>query len=220
MDLAMIVGPSGRVVGTDIDETKLEICRAEGRERGIENVEFRAANASFEEAPPEFDVAYARFLLTHLSDPMTALRHMTAGLMPDGLIIVEDIDFSGSFCQPMHPAYQRFVELYTAAVQRRGGDPNIGPRLPRMLADAGCERVEMSVVYPVAAMSGEAKLIGPLTMESIADAVLAEGLTDREEIDSAVASLYEIARDDCTVMGGPRVVQAWGRVKGRIASNG
>lgn len=52
-----------------------------------------------------------------------------------------------------------------------GADPNIGPRLPGLLIKAGFEKVQMNVVQ-TAAMSGEVKVMAPLTMENIADAVL------------------------------------------------
>jgi ubiquinone/menaquinone biosynthesis C-methylase UbiE len=212
LDLAEIVGPAGHVVGTDIDETKIGICRDEARDRGLAQAEFRLADATFDASPrAEFDAAYARFLLTHLPEPGVALRHMKAMLKPRGLIIVEDIDFRGSFCHPMNAAYQSYLDLYTTAVQRRGGDPNIGPRLPELLSEAGFENIEMNVVQP-AGRSGAVKVVTPLTMENIADAVLAEGLAGPDEIDSVVAALYEIARDEHTVMSIPRVVQAWGRL--------
>jgi hypothetical protein len=60
-------------------------------------------------------------------------------------------------------------------------------------------------------MTGETKLINPLTMENIAGAVLEDGLATREEIDRIVRELYDQAADPSTVAGTPRVVQAWGR---------
>ena len=77
-----------------------------------------------------FDVVYGRFLLTHLPDPAAALANMRERLVPGGVLVVEDIDCTGHFCEPDSPAFRRFVELYTRTVQSRGGDPNIGPRLP------------------------------------------------------------------------------------------
>ena len=44
-------------------------------------------------------------------------------------------------------------------------------------------------------MSGESKQIAPLTMEGIADFVLAEGLASQAEIDRLVNELYNFARD-------------------------
>ena len=47
--------------------------------------------------------------------------------------MIEDTDFAGSFCYPTCAAYERYKELYQELLQRRGGDPNIGPKLPAML---------------------------------------------------------------------------------------
>ena len=52
--------------------------------------------------------------------------------------------------------------------------------------------------------------MAPLTMDNIADSVLAEGLASRAEVDRLVHDLYEFARDPDTVVSGPRVVQTWG----------
>jgi len=209
LDIARAVGADGRVVGIDIDDTKLDIARAEAQELGIANVEFRLSDASQREGVPEYDVVYARFLLTHLADPRSALANMWRVLRSGGVLVVEDIDFSGYFSYPDNAAFRRYLALYSESVVRRGGDPNIGPRLPVLLAETGCERIEMNVVQP-AGMTGDAKLLGPLTMENIAEAVLAEGLAEQDEIDRIVAEFYDFARNPRTVLSVPRVVQAWG----------
>src|SRR5262245_10929127 len=41
-ELARVVGSTGRVIGVDLDETKLAIARRESAERGITNVTFEA----------------------------------------------------------------------------------------------------------------------------------------------------------------------------------
>jgi len=76
---------------------------------------------------------------------------------------------------PRVEAFQRYHQLYCTVVRRRGGDPNIGPRLPILLSDGGFESVELTVVQPIGTV-GEVKLISPLTLENIADAVLEDGL--------------------------------------------
>jgi hypothetical protein len=58
------------------------------------------------------------------------------------LIVIEDIDFSGSFCHPSCAAYEKYIKLYQEVVYRRGGDPNIGPKLPGMLRQAGAEGIK------------------------------------------------------------------------------
>jgi hypothetical protein len=176
---------------------------------GYENIEFWHLDISRHHNTSQFDVVYARFLLTHLTDPATGLGHMQQFLRPGGAIVVEDIDFTGHFCHPDSPAFWRYVDLYTQAVQQRGADPNIGPRLPRLLLDSGLERVAVNIVQP-AGIEGEVKLVSPITMENIADSVLAAGLATREEIDQVVDELYDFARSSQTLMSIPRIVQPWG----------
>jgi ubiquinone/menaquinone biosynthesis C-methylase UbiE len=208
-DLARMVGAGGKVVATDIDETKLRLAQQEAERQHLTNLEFRLADVVADEFE-KFDFAHARFVLTHLPNPQKALEKIWQAIRPGSILAVEDIDFRGHFCHPEFAAFSCYVQLYTHTAQRRGVDPNIGPRLPGLLAKAGFEAIQMNVVQP-AAMSGEVKLMAPLTMENIADAVLAEGLASRAEIDRLVHELYEFARDPDTVVGGPRVVQAWGR---------
>lgn len=100
--------------------------------------------------------------------------------------------------------------MYCTSVRRRGGDPNIGPRLPGLLQTAGFASVGVHVVQPVA-LQGDAKLINALTMENIAGPVLEDGLATREEIDQIIRELYDLAADQTTLAGTPRIVQTWGR---------
>lgn len=153
---------------------------------------------------------YSRFLLTHLSDPANAVSAFSRHLRPGGLVPVEHIDFDGCFAFPASKAFARFRELYCAVVRGRGGDPNIGPRLPLLLEQCGLENVDACVVQPIGTR-GEVKLMNPLTMENIADATMQDGLATRAEIDHIVRELYEFAEDPKTITGLPRVVQAWGR---------
>jgi SAM-dependent methyltransferase len=204
----------GFAVGIDVDETKVALARGDALQSGVRNIEFRTANV-LEPIPGEdrFDVVYARFILSHLPDPAALVTNLRTRLAPGGVMILEDVDSSGMFCHPPCDAYQRFVELYIAAVRHRGADPNIGPRLPGLLADEGLADVEMRVVQPVA-LTGEVKLLAPITFEAIADAVVDARLAGRDEIANLLDELWTYATTDGTLVSIPRVVQAWARNTG------
>jgi hypothetical protein len=68
----------------------------------------------------------------------------------------------------------------------------------------------MKLFHP-AALSGSVKLLICVTLESIADAVLTDGLATEQELQETIEELYTFAHDPHTMLGGPRIFQAWGR---------
>jgi SAM-dependent methyltransferase len=201
----------GRVVGVDVDETKLRLARAEAADAGVDNLEFWYEDVTrAPHAPGRFDLVYARFLLTHLPDPAEVVGRLVGRLEPGGVLVVEDIDASGHFCHPDSPAFRDYVALYSAAARARGGDPDIGPRLPGLLAGAGLGELGMDVVQP-AGFAGEVKQIGPITLEAIGEAAVAAGLVTADRLARLLDELGRFADTEGTVLSIPRVVQAWGR---------
>jgi len=208
IDMATLVGPTGHVTGIDFDEAILELARRDAAAEGLDTVEFRATDAK-QLAGGGFDLAYARFLLSHVSEPLEIVRVMVAALHLRGAIAVEDIDFRGSFTHPRSAAYDRYVELYRETVRRRGGDADLGPRLPELLHQAGLERVRFRVVHP-AHMDGDGKLVSYLTLHRIQEAIRADGLATQDEVDQLLADLLAFTEDPRTLVSLPRIVQAWG----------
>ena len=60
-----------------------------------------------------------------------------------------------------------------------------------------------------ASTEGEVKLMAPLTMENIVDAILADGLADRAETDRLIADLYDFAGRPDTIGATPRIFEVW-----------
>jgi ubiquinone/menaquinone biosynthesis C-methylase UbiE len=210
ISMARVVGPEGRVIGTDTDADILELAKEDAEAAKITNVEFQQQDACACAWHEEFDVAYARFLLSHLNEPDICLVAMVQACARGGTIVIEDTDFAGSFCYPTCAAYERYKELYQELVQRRGGDSNIGPKLPAMSRRAGIQAVELNVIQP-AHVHGEGKLMAPLTMSRISDALTAEGLVTESEVQQILTELNHAAADCDTVISLPRIFQVWGK---------
>ncbi|HEY4256242.1 MAG TPA: methyltransferase domain-containing protein [Candidatus Udaeobacter sp.] len=208
--MAAIVGPEGRAIGTDTDGEILALARKDSEAANVANVEFQRADACVCLCQEEFDLVYARFLLSHLSKAQNCLAAMVEACRPGGIILIEDTDFSGSFCYPRCPAYERYKELYQKVVQRGGGDPDIRPKLPAMFRRAAIQVVELNVIQPVH-IHGEGKLMAPITMSRISGAVIAEGLATEEEVQQILSELNDAAADCETVMSLPRIFQVWGK---------
>jgi SAM-dependent methyltransferase len=208
-DLASLVGITGSVVGVDLDATKVELARGDAEQAEVGNVEFRVADLSEGLGDAAYDVVYARFLLTHLRDPAAAVELMRVALAPGGRLVVEDIDYAGSFCYPESAAFRRGNEIYEQTALRTGGDPFIGVRLPRLLLDAGFEQVQPSIAHPVG-LEGDVKLLSPLTVENIKAMAVRHDVATADEVDAVVDELYAIARDPSILVSIPHIVQAFG----------
>src|SRR5262245_9468570 len=208
--MAGIVGPKGFAIGTDTDAEILALAKEDAEAAKITNVEFRKLDAHACSWHEEFNVAYARFLLSHLNEPERCLAAMVEACLPGGTIVIEDTDFAGSFCYPICAAYERYKEVYQQAVQRGGGDPNIGQKLPAMLCRAGIQEVQLNVIQP-AHVHGEGKLMAPFTMSRISDALIDEGLATETEVQQILTELNRVAADSETLVSLPRIFQVWGK---------
>jgi len=209
--LAERVGPDGHVVGLDFDPVKLETARRQARRAGLGNLEYRVLDVTGWLEPESYDVVYGRFIVSHIADRRGLMARMVAALAPHGVLVLEDIDFSGAFCQPANPAYTRYCELYTRVVARKGGDANTGALLYRMALDAGLAEAEVRLIQPTHGGRSPEKDLSLSTMVNIADSVVLEEVASREECDRVIEELGEYSRDPSTIVACPRVFQVWGR---------
>src|SRR5262245_12356049 len=146
--LAALVGPQGRVVGVDMDETKLELAGRNAKRLGLTNVQFRGLDVQDWAEESQYDCIYARFLLSHLADPLGLLRRMLRAARPGGVAVVEDVDFGGHFCAPPCAGFDAYVRLYRAAAARLGADADIGPKLHGRLLEEGWRNPQLHGIQP------------------------------------------------------------------------
>lgn len=208
--LARLVGTSGSVNGLEQDEVKVQFAREDAHREGLRNVQFRSSNAEQLEDDAEYDLVYARFLLTHLREPAAVLRRMMRATRPGGVIVVEDIDHAGVFSYPHSSALEEFVELYNRVVRSRGADPEIGPKLPELFREVGLTTLHVSHVQPVY-IDGEAKQIHRITLDNIAPALTAAGLATDAELEMLTRELDAFLTRPDTLVSTPRIFQVWAR---------
>jgi ubiquinone/menaquinone biosynthesis C-methylase UbiE len=210
MELAKLVGPSGRAVGIDMDEVKLELARADAAAGGFSNIEFRSADVGEWSEPEAYDVVYARFLLEHVPGPLDLLHRMWEAVRPGGALAVEDADFEGLFSDPPHAAFELWKRLNPEVLDLNGGDPWMGRKLHRLYLEAGIPDPEVRLTQTVST-SGEAKTLPAVTLAAMSDAILGAGLASEDELNGAIAGLEAYAADPTTLVAGPRVFQVWSR---------
>ncbi len=210
--MARAVGPAGRVVGIDIDSEALELSRQRSAQAGLA-AEFISADGAQVVEPDAFDLAYARLLLSHLTDPLSVLRAMRDSVHPGGVVAIEDL-FTGTLrSDPPAAALDELQEVYSATVRDHGGDPTIGPRLRALLTATGVEHIhEHTVANPM--RSVDEKLFLAELIDGMREAIVASGAATDAEIVQLRADVQRAARDPDTVFYQARIHQVWGQRSG------
>ncbi|MFC5139014.1 methyltransferase domain-containing protein [Actinomycetospora rhizophila] len=210
LDMAREVGASGRVVGVDADAGALEIARRAARDAGVE-VTFLHADASREELPAaDVDLAYARLLLSHLVEPMTALRAMVAAVRPGGVVAVEDLFTPTLHAEPREPALDDLIEVYSTTVRFHGGDPTIGPRLGAHLGAAGLVDVHERTVENRMTTVAQKMFLAQL-LDNMHDAIASAGAATPDEVSAVRAAVAAGAERPGTVFVQARMHQVRAR---------
>ncbi|MEV7884871.1 methyltransferase domain-containing protein [Streptomyces sp. NPDC002817] len=203
--LAKKVGPTGRVVATDIDTSRLAPAARPP-------VEVRVHDVGAEEAPGEgFDLVHARLVLVHVPDRERALRSMAGSLRPGGRLLIEDADpaLQPLTCPDDHgPAEQlanRLRQGFRRLLADRGADLSYGRRLPRLLREAGLHRVEADAYFPLSSPACAA--LESATIRQIRGQLVTAGLATDDDIDQHLANVAAGGMDLATAP----MISAWGR---------
>ena len=179
------VGPTGYVLTTDIDTRFLETL-------GLANVEVRQHDIIAGPLPDRtFDLAYARLVLQHLSDPDAALDRMTAALKPGGWLVIEDFEVL-----PAVPGSDEQADRVsrTAAAMRRvtaaaGADQRLGVSLSTRLRARGLLHVNTEGRMRLCRGNTAAARLARLNFEQFREPMLATGQLTIEQFNADVARL-------------------------------
>jgi SAM-dependent methyltransferase len=206
--LARQVGPTGRVLATDVD-TRF----ATGIAQPYLDVQAHDIAADALE-PDSFDLVHTRNVLAHLPGRRRVLERMIGAIRPGGWILVEDTDVGqamlGALSRYVHPPeyaalVQRIYQALQAVFTAIGADASIGPQLAGWLHEAGLERVRAELHGPVAAGGAEYWARG--SVEQLADRLVETGLVSAEDVQSYLTR----TADPTFFYPTPILVSAWGR---------
>jgi SAM-dependent methyltransferase len=182
--LADLVGPSGHVVGIDIDGTILEVARRRIQAVGWANVDFVEGDARTVSVEGQFDAVVGRFVLGYVSDPVQLLRVCVHRLRPAGLIVFQAQDAT-SFFDTAPPC--SIVDAWRGWAQRglrATGHSAPAYRYRELFCEAGLTEPRMCYEAPI---GGGVDWIGYETMADLArgirPALLQHGIATDAEMD-------------------------------------
>ena len=202
------VGPSGHVVGTDIDERLLDAARTFLAAEGIANVELAVDDLFDSKLEPEsFDLVHARYVIAPLGRGREQVASHRRLVRPGGSLVLEEWDLGSWHFNPPAPAAERLIRLLSEIFAALGGEAGRG--LPELLRDIGTEEPEIDA-HVIALKPGHPYLRLPLQFSVALESRLVETLSEGE-----LASLRREAEDELAEPGrwGTTftVIQAWGR---------
>jgi ubiquinone/menaquinone biosynthesis C-methylase UbiE len=144
VELARIVGPTGEAIGVERDAASATMAEQVIAASGAVNARVvRAPAAQTGLQPGSIDAVMVRNVLIHnAADSIRdILEHIASLLRPGGQLYVIDTDLEGHRVVPVEADLEDQRRRYWELLRRRGCDPRIGPRLGRLLADAGFDDI-------------------------------------------------------------------------------
>lgn len=192
--MAAIVGPTGSVVGVDVNPDQLAVARGHWAQcEGLPPVEFMEASAYETGLPSEsFDLVHCRLLLCHLQTPAVAIAEMYRVLKPGGVLVCQDLHGSSMFAHPHSDAYARSVELIVPLAKGLGVNYDFGLELPREVMRAGFRDPVLSFERP-AFLRGEGKRMWEKTFAEAIPVMVRLGIASQDELAGLVQEMYELS---------------------------
>ena len=136
--LSAWVGPSGRVVGTDVDPRMLDTAGTFVKAEGLGNVTVTADDLFASQLPAaSFDLVHARFQIAPLGRAAEQIACYRRLLRPGGVLVIEDPDMASWRVHPEARAVQELIGLIERGFLAAGGNFNAGRDNPSLMRAAG-----------------------------------------------------------------------------------
>jgi SAM-dependent methyltransferase len=155
VDLAEIVGPSGRVFAIDRSRRFLEALEATANRRGLTGITTFEIDLDEGALPSvEADGAWVRWVFAFVKQPRALLTRVRDSLKPGGsLVLHEYFDYATWRVTPRSSDFEGFVRTVMTSWRATGGEPDIGLQLPPWLEELGFEIRELRPIIDIVAPS-------------------------------------------------------------------
>ena len=147
LDLAEIVGPTGRVIALERSRRFLDALEAAAKARGLANIQAIETDLiDFDWASLSADFLWCRWVLAFIPSPGAIVAGMARALKPGGAALFHEYyDYASWRLAPLMPVFEDYVARIIARWRATGSEPDAALALPAQLVAAGL-RVE--AVHP------------------------------------------------------------------------
>jgi ubiquinone/menaquinone biosynthesis C-methylase UbiE len=215
--LREIVGPEGKLVGTDRAPEALRRSRERAATLGYTNVEFVQGNPVELTFDQPFDAVVGRFVLMYYPSASDALRQLARHVRPGGIIAFQESDNTGARTFPQQPLFDILFQLMQKAIELSGAEPRMALKLYPAFIAAGLPTP--TLLADVAVMGSQDPFVEPLAnflvqgLRSMTPVIIKHGLTTEQELDldTYARRLSGAFRNAGGIMMSPPFIGAWTR---------
>jgi len=190
--MAKLVGAEGKVAGTDLSNTMIEIARSRTASSNLPLVFFTADAAAQPFPDQSFDCVRTERMLMYIQDIQKVLKEFKRLLKPGGKIVIFDFDWDATVIAHKDKTLTRKIIHYASDSFPNG---RIGGELFHLMKNAGFENVK---VKPYS-YSGNNQILLDIT-KRIYEGILQTGISNniftQTEIDNWWETLDEDAKGD------------------------
>lgn len=153
LTLAELVGPTGKIVGVDVNAEILDTARQRATDAGIQNVEFIASDARDLVFSEKFDAIVGRFVLMYMADPREAFATLITHLKPRGIAAFQEPEYTlyPAFLHPDTPLMNQLITWILDVFKHSGAHLDMGIGLYQAFVDAGLPSPMMHLESPIGA---------------------------------------------------------------------
>jgi len=152
IDLAQLVGAKGKVIAIDEAARFIEHLQKAAAALGLGNIDARVEDVrELKLDGADADGAYARWVLCFVDRPEDVVAGVVRGLRPGGRFVVQDYyHYEAVRLGPPAAILDTVISAVTEAWVGRGGDPEMGLRLPHMMVKHGLHIREIRPLVRIA----------------------------------------------------------------------
>ena len=151
IELAKIMGSSGRVVAADISKPYIDYLNDAIKKQCIDNIQTICSDIhEISVEPSYFDGAYCRFFLIFFNQPEKIIQKVHSVLKPGGVWAMTDFANYDMSISPRKKSIDKIMYGVQECFRKHGGDLSIQMEMPKLLGKNGFEVKEIKPVVKVA----------------------------------------------------------------------
>jgi hypothetical protein len=179
--------PDAVVTGLDLSPEFLTIAGASPHPR----IRYAQRDVASECLPaPPADLAFCRFLLSHLAEPKAALLQWGQGLAAGGLLLAEEVEA----IHPELPVFRTYLGIVAEMLADQGSELYVGPSLSAAADPDGLERC-FDRVYRLPVAAQDAAVMFSMNVPNWKDRPFIRQRFSPDVIAALQAELDRLARD-------------------------